>query len=182
MDQVPANLNTLSLKSWQALRKICKNTGFLWPVFAILRISSYSVRMRENTDQKKLRIWTHFTQWIFDSILLRVNTGQGKLVFWYILGSEPCGKLMKSLFQNHKRSIYFFYNCCLKYSLFNLQKTHRFSCILDKIANIFLFSGACTDRWPRSIPLDFYHIQSLYLMKVKQNLLGLVVTFENLSG
>ena len=29
----------------------------------ILRISQYSVRMRENTDQKKLRIWTQFTQW-----------------------------------------------------------------------------------------------------------------------
>ena len=28
----------------------------------ILRISPYSVRMRENTDQKKLRIWTLFTQ------------------------------------------------------------------------------------------------------------------------
>ena len=28
----------------------------------ILRISLYSVRMQENTDQKKLRIWTLFTQ------------------------------------------------------------------------------------------------------------------------
>ena len=28
----------------------------------MLRISPYSVRMRENTNQKKLRIWTHFTQ------------------------------------------------------------------------------------------------------------------------
>ena len=28
----------------------------------ILRISPYYVRMRENTDQKKNRIWTHFTQ------------------------------------------------------------------------------------------------------------------------
>ena len=28
----------------------------------ILRISPYSVRMRENNDQKKLRIWTLFTQ------------------------------------------------------------------------------------------------------------------------
>ena len=28
----------------------------------ILHISPYSVRMRENTDQKKLRIWTLFTQ------------------------------------------------------------------------------------------------------------------------
>ena len=28
----------------------------------ILRIPPYSVRMPEDTDQKKLRIWTHFTQ------------------------------------------------------------------------------------------------------------------------
>ena len=28
----------------------------------IRSISPYSVRMRENTDQKKLPIWTHFTR------------------------------------------------------------------------------------------------------------------------
>ena len=26
----------------------------------------YSVQMRESTDQEKLRIWTLFTQWMFD--------------------------------------------------------------------------------------------------------------------
>ena len=31
----------------------------------IQSISPYSVQMRENTDQKKLRIWTLFTQWSF---------------------------------------------------------------------------------------------------------------------
>ena len=43
---------------------------FFWSVFSCirteygetLRISPYSVRMRENTDQKKLYICTHFTQ------------------------------------------------------------------------------------------------------------------------
>ena len=43
---------------------------FFWSIFSririeyrgILRISLYSVRMQENTDQKKLRIWTHFTE------------------------------------------------------------------------------------------------------------------------
>ena len=47
--------------------------SFFWSVFSrirteygeILRISPYSVRMQENTDQKKLRIWTLFTQWLF---------------------------------------------------------------------------------------------------------------------
>ena len=44
--------------------------SFFWSVFACIRteygeirsISPYSVRMRENTDQKKLRTWTLFTQ------------------------------------------------------------------------------------------------------------------------
>ena len=44
--------------------------SFFWPVFSrirteygeILRIYPYSVRMRENTDHKKLRIWTLFRQ------------------------------------------------------------------------------------------------------------------------
>ena len=42
-----------------------------WSVFSrrrteygkILRVSPYSIRKRENTDQKLLRIWTLFTQW-----------------------------------------------------------------------------------------------------------------------
>ena len=45
--------------------------SFFWSVFShiqteygeIIRISPYSVRMRENTDQKKLHIWILFTQW-----------------------------------------------------------------------------------------------------------------------
>ena len=43
---------------------------FFWSVFSRIRteygnirnISPHSVRMRESTDQKKLRIWTFFTQ------------------------------------------------------------------------------------------------------------------------
>ena len=46
--------------------------SFFWSVFSriwneygeIQSISPYSVRMREKTVQKKLRIWTHFTQWV----------------------------------------------------------------------------------------------------------------------
>ena len=33
-----------------------------FPVFGLNSISPYSVRMRQKTDQKKLRIWTHFTR------------------------------------------------------------------------------------------------------------------------
>ena len=50
--------------------KIVQIRSFFWSVFSrirteygeILHISLYPVRMRENTDQKKLRIWTIFTQ------------------------------------------------------------------------------------------------------------------------
>ena len=52
--------------------KSVKIRSFFWFVFSciwterreIRSISPYSVRMRENTDQKKLRIWTLFTQWV----------------------------------------------------------------------------------------------------------------------
>ena len=45
--------------------------SFFWSVFsciwteygALLRKFPYSVQIQENTDQKKLRIWTLFTQW-----------------------------------------------------------------------------------------------------------------------
>ena len=58
--------------------------SFFWPVFfhiwteygEILCISPYSVRMRENTDQKKLRIWTLFMQWRFN--LFKTNNRNTK--------------------------------------------------------------------------------------------------------
>ena len=40
------------------LRENCANTKFF-----LVRIFLYSVLIQENTDQKKLRIWTLFTQW-----------------------------------------------------------------------------------------------------------------------
>ena len=47
--------------------------SFFWSVFCrirteygeILRISPYAVRMRQNTDQKKLCIWTLFTHAVY---------------------------------------------------------------------------------------------------------------------
>ena len=52
--------------------KSVKIRRFFWSVFSHTRteygeirsISPHSIRIRENTQQKKLRIWTHFTQWI----------------------------------------------------------------------------------------------------------------------
>ena len=53
---------------FSALCEKCPNTEFfLVRVFPhsdwIRRDTEYSVRLRENTDQKKFRIWTLFTQW-----------------------------------------------------------------------------------------------------------------------
>ena len=61
------------IKKWWDYFTPCKkgpNTEFFWPVFSriwtdhrdLRSKSPYSVRIRENTDQKKLRIWTLFTQ------------------------------------------------------------------------------------------------------------------------
>ena len=65
--------------------KIVQISSFFWSVFSRIRtgygqirsISPYSVRMRENTDQKKLLIWTLFTQLIeinMKNIFLETHT------------------------------------------------------------------------------------------------------------
>ena len=63
-----AGLKQHSFKNSQ--HKCVQIQNFFWSVFSCIRtkygeilcISPYSVRMRENTDQKKFRIWTLFTQ------------------------------------------------------------------------------------------------------------------------
>ena len=60
--------------------------SFFWSVFSrirteyreILSIYPYSVPMRENADQKKLRIWTIFTRW--HSQKLSIFSGQPLLI------------------------------------------------------------------------------------------------------
>ena len=52
----------------QSLREKYSNTEFF-----LVRIFLYSVRIQENTDQKKLRIWTIFTQWISLFFLFEKN-------------------------------------------------------------------------------------------------------------
>ena len=49
-------------------REKCTNTEFF-----LVRISPYSVRMWENTDQKKLRIWTLFMPWLFHLMYVKLN-------------------------------------------------------------------------------------------------------------
>ena len=52
------NINAFLCTAWK-LSKYGVSSG---PYFLAFELSPYSVRMRENTDQKKLRIWTIFTQ------------------------------------------------------------------------------------------------------------------------
>ena len=68
--------------------------SFVWSVFSrirtaygeILGISPYSVQMWENTDQKKLRSWIHFTQCrkkvLFPCVHIRNISPPGRYLFW----------------------------------------------------------------------------------------------------
>ena len=61
-----------------SLREKCPNTEFflvrIFPQSDWIRsISPYSVRMRENTDQKNLCIWTFFMQCVFALLMLFMN-------------------------------------------------------------------------------------------------------------
>ena len=77
-----------------SLREKCPNTEFF--------SGPYSVRMRQNTDQKKLHIWTLFTQcldiWVFDIIFfdeLFTLTLQ-RLVTCLLINNRLCRKLVLS--------------------------------------------------------------------------------------
>ena len=48
------------IKCFRYLRYTCPNTEFF-----LVRIFLYSVRIQENTDQKKLRIWTLHAVFIY---------------------------------------------------------------------------------------------------------------------
>ena len=63
-----SDFNWLQITAW----RVSKYGGFFWSVFSCTRTkygdlqskSPYSVRIQENSDQKKLRSWTLFTQWM----------------------------------------------------------------------------------------------------------------------
>ena len=76
----------MSRKEFKEMRKIdCVKSvqirSFFLSVFSRIRteygeiqsISPYSIQMRENTDQKKLRIWTLFTQWLLLCYIINQN-------------------------------------------------------------------------------------------------------------
>ena len=62
---------------WESIQENC-SLREKYPIteFFLVRIFSYSDWIRENTDQKKLRIWTLFTQYQF------YNEDQQKLQFY----------------------------------------------------------------------------------------------------
>ena len=76
----------------QALREKCPNTEFflvrIFPHSAeygeILLISPHLVWIRENTDHKKLRVWTLFTQWWFKN-MFDVNNKDTRTVLASVL-------------------------------------------------------------------------------------------------
>ena len=67
--------------TYPALCEMCPNTEFFWSVFSCIRteygeirnIFPYPLRMRQNTDQKKLRIWTLFTQCSISLDILHIS-------------------------------------------------------------------------------------------------------------
>ena len=82
--------------------------SIFWSVFSriwteygeILRISPYSARMWENTDQKILRIWTLFRQWFIIKIHL-----------WYICDSSKYWNICRNTtitFQEKKTGFQFY--------------------------------------------------------------------------
>ena len=76
--------NLTTLKSTKlSLREKCPNTEFV-----LVRIFLYSVRIQENTDQKKIRIWTLFVLCFFAkwSILDVWKGSEYVSVFLYSVG------------------------------------------------------------------------------------------------
>ena len=56
----------LAVLCFASLREVSKYGVFPGPYFPVF--GTNSVHILENTDQKKLRIWTLFTQWQCESI------------------------------------------------------------------------------------------------------------------
>ena len=80
------------------LRKMCSNTE----VF-LVRIFLYSDWIQKNTDQKKLRIWTLFTQWsalnfMFSKVSDQQCDDHRKSIKWYLTFSLKFLSYTKQLF------------------------------------------------------------------------------------
>ena len=69
----------------QILRKTCRNTGFLWPVFKDI-LFVYKDRN-------------------FDSVFMRENTGQRKLIFYHSLRSDDDELIVSVGWLTHEQSV-----------------------------------------------------------------------------
>ena len=59
----PTELNFILRESVQIRSFFWSRFSYIRTEYGDLRKSPYSVRIQQNTDQKKLRIWTFFTQY-----------------------------------------------------------------------------------------------------------------------
>ena len=84
----------------------------IWTEYEDLRSNSqYSVRIRDNTDQKKLRIWTLFTQWTW-LLILTLIVHQSSLIDcqlfnwpWHCVKSAQIRSFFWSLFGHISHSV-----------------------------------------------------------------------------
>ena len=104
--------------SWATLCEKCPNTEFflvcifyIQPEYGGLRSKSpHSVRIQENMDQKKLRIWTHFTQCKSHSKSTEENSWRKvtllkSLFFMVILLNIYC-RIDKNVFEKNSGGIF----------------------------------------------------------------------------
>ena len=102
--------------------------SFLWSAFSriwteygeILCISPYLVRMRENTDQKKLRIWILFTQCWVQWVTFRNSQSRGVFI-------KKCSKICCKFTAEHLLSKCDFNKVALQI-YFAIKLLCKFSC------------------------------------------------------
>ena len=114
--------------------KVTKYGVFFWSVFScirteygnLLRKTPYSVRIQENTDQKKLRIWTLFTQWaacywvaqIFGNQTFWLSSNYGYFFYWNELWWLQVKLNAKILGGTWLKS-------CVKFSILEIPAQHK---------------------------------------------------------
>ena len=137
-------------KFWRdALCEKCPNAEF-----CLFRVFPYLVRIRENTDHKKLRIWTLFTQWWFwtrawcSKELLKWKYKGGRIIFPINNRFQCCNCIKKKTSGKFKKMF-------LKNYFFDLQINNE--CYLDLHRSEIFYK-------------NFFHANRSWLAeKIKQN-------------
>ena len=117
-----ANSKTLAISQKnikQTPREKCPNTEFF-----LVRIFLYSVQIQENTDKKKLRIWTLFKQWdaTCGRILHEIALEKSAIKFSKIFSEVGiCHSVICILFWTHSSDVY------LPFTVWNVSKQGVFS-------------------------------------------------------